>query len=77
MVTRSKNQGMLGHPGGISMILLLGQSCNFTTLPKMAAGGKAYGSRSSDDRLSALPIPGGPELVRQTPSENPPNELQS
>ena len=36
------------------MILLHGESCNFsTTLPKMAAGGKAYASRSSHGRLSA------------------------
>ena len=54
MVTRSQNQGMLGHPGAIRMILFHGESCNFsTTLPKMAAGGKAYASRSSHGRLSA------------------------
>ena len=36
------------------MILLHGESWNFsTTLPKMAAGGKAYVSRSSHGRLSA------------------------
>ena len=36
------------------MILLPGESCNFsTTLPKMVAGGKAYASRSSHGRLSA------------------------
>ena len=36
------------------MSLLHGESCNFsTTLPKMAAGGKAYMSRSSHGRLSA------------------------
>ena len=36
------------------MILLHGESYNFsTTLPKMAAGGKAYASRSSHGRLSA------------------------
>ena len=45
---------MLGHPGAIRMILLHGWSCNFcATLPKMAAGGKAYASRSSHGRLSA------------------------
>ena len=45
---------ILGHPGVIRMILLHGQSYNFsTTLPKMAAGGKAYVSRSTHDRLSA------------------------
>ena len=37
------------------MILLHGESCNFsTTLPKMASGGKAYVSRSSHGRLSAF-----------------------
>ena len=51
MVTRSQNQGMLGHPGAIRMILLYGESCNFTTLPNMAVGGKAYASRSSHARL--------------------------
>ena len=35
-----------------SCILLHGQSCKFTTLPKVAAGGKAYASRSSHGRLS-------------------------
>ena len=36
------------------MTLLHGHSCNFsTTLPNMAAGGKAFGSRSSHGRLSA------------------------
>ena len=50
----AQNQGMLGHPGAVRMILLRGESCNFsTTLPKMAAGGKAYASRSSHGRLSA------------------------
>ena len=45
---------MLGHPGAIRMILLHGESCKFsTTLPNMAAGGKAYVSRSSHGRPSA------------------------
>ena len=45
---------MLGHPGAISMILLHRLSCNIsTTFHKMAAGGNAYGSRSTQDRLSA------------------------
>ena len=36
------------------MILLHGESCNFSTsLPKVVAGGKAYASRSSHGRLSA------------------------
>ena len=36
------------------MILLQGESCNFsTTLPKMAVGGKAYASSSSHGILSA------------------------
>ena len=51
--TRSQNQGMLGHPGAIRIILFQGQSCNFTTLPNMAAGGKAYASRSFYGKLSA------------------------
>ena len=39
------------------MILLHGESCNFpTTLSKMAAGGKAYASRSSNGRLSASTV---------------------
>ena len=54
MDTRSQNQGMLGHPEAIGMILLHGESFNFsTTLHNMAAGGKAYASRSSHGRLSA------------------------
>ena len=54
MSTRSQNQGMLGHPGAIRMILLHGESCNFsTTLPNMADGGKVYASRSYHGRLSA------------------------
>ena len=53
MATRSQNQGMLGHPGAIRMILLHGQSCNFsTTLPNMADG-KVYAFRSYHGRLSA------------------------
>ena len=52
MATRSQNQGMLGHPGEIRMILLHWESCNFTTLPKMAAGGKVYASRSSHGKLT-------------------------
>ena len=36
MATRSQNQGMLGHPGAIRMILLHGESCNFSIiLPNM------------------------------------------
>ena len=53
MVTRSQNQGMLGHPGAIRMILLHGESCNFsTTLPNMADGEKVYPFRSYHGRLS-------------------------
>ena len=49
----SQNQGMLGHPGAIRMILLHRESCNFsTTLPNMADGGKVYASRSYHGRLS-------------------------
>ena len=49
-----KNQGMLGHPGAIRMILLHGESYNFsTTLPNMADGGKVYTFRSYHGRLSA------------------------
>ena len=54
MATRSQNQGMLGHPGAIRMILLHGESCNSsTTLPNMVDGGKVYASRSYHGRLSA------------------------
>ena len=54
MATRSQNQDMLGHPGAIRMILLYGESCNFsTTLPNMADGGKVYAFRSYPGRLSA------------------------
>ena len=54
MATRSQNQGMLGHPGATRMILLQGESCNFsTTLPNMADGGKVYAFRSYHGRLSA------------------------
>ena len=46
-------QGMLGHPGAIRMILLHGDSCNFsTTLPNMGDG-KVYAFRSYHGRLSA------------------------
>ena len=51
MATRSQNQGMLGHPGAIRMILLHGESCNFTTLPSMADG-EVYAFRSYHGRLS-------------------------
>ena len=47
MATRSQNQGMLGHPGAIRMILLHGESCNFSTT------GKVYAFRSYHGRLSA------------------------
>ena len=54
ILTKSQNQGMLGHPGAVRIIFLHWQFCNFsTTLPKMAVGGKAYVSRSSNGRLSA------------------------
>ena len=54
MVTGSQNQGMLSQPGPIRMILLHGESYNFsTTLSKMVGGGKAYASRSSHGRLIA------------------------
>ena len=53
MATRSRNQDMLGHPGAIRMILLYRESCNFTTLPNMAHGGKVYAFRSNPGRLSA------------------------
>ena len=54
MATRSQNQGMLGHPGAIRMILLHGESCNSsTTLPNIADGGEVYASRSHHGRLSA------------------------
>ena len=56
MATRSQNQGMLGHPGAIRMILLHGESCSFsTTLPNMADGEKVfkvYPFRSYHGRLS-------------------------
>ena len=52
MATRSQNQGMLGHHGAIRMILLHGESCNFsTTLPNMADG-EVYAFRSYHGRLS-------------------------
>ena len=54
MATRSQNQGMLGHPEAIRMILLQGESCNFsTTLPNIADVGKVYAFRSYYGRLSA------------------------
>ena len=53
MATRSRNHGMLGHPGAIRMILLHGDPCNFsTTLPNMADGGKVYAFRSYLGRLN-------------------------
>ena len=53
MATGSQNQGMMGHPGAIRMILLHGESCNFsTTLSNMADGGKVYAFRSYHGRLS-------------------------
>ena len=54
LATRSQNQGLLGHPGAIRMILLHGESCNSsTTLPNIVDGGKVYASRSYHGRLSA------------------------
>ena len=53
MATRSQNQGMLGYPGAIRMILLHGESCNFTTLPNMTDVGKVYAFRSYHGQLSA------------------------
>ena len=60
VATRSQNQGMLAPPpppppppGAIRMILLHGESCNLTTLPNMADGGKVYAFRSYHGRLSA------------------------
>ena len=53
VATRSQNQGMLGQPGAIRMILLHGESCNFKTLPNMADDGKVYAFRSYHGRLSA------------------------
>ena len=38
------NQGMMGHPGAIRMILLYEESCNMTALPNMADSGKVYAS---------------------------------
>ena len=52
--SKSEKQSMLGHPGAIRMILLHGESRNFSTsLPKMAAGGKECASTSSHGMLSA------------------------
>ena len=67
MATRSQNQGMLGHPGAIRMILLHGESCNFsTTLPNMIDGGKVYAFRSCHGRLRvSLLWPGDPVPVTQ------------
>ena len=53
MTTGSQNQGMLGHPGAIKMILLNGESYNITALPNMADSGKVYASWSYHGRLSA------------------------
>ena len=54
LATRSQNQSTLGHPGAIRIILLHGESCNFsTTLPNMADGGKVYAFRSYHGRLRA------------------------
>ena len=65
MATRSQNQGMLGHPRAIRMILLHGESCNFsTTLPNMADGEKVYAFRSYHGRHPLL-WPGDPVLVTQ------------
>ena len=56
MATRSQNQGMLGHPGAIRMILLHGESCNFTTLPNMADG-EVYAFRSHPLLWPGDPVP--------------------
>ena len=52
--TAKKAKIIYPPPRGVDiMILSHGESCNFsTTLPNMAAGGKAYASRSSNGRLS-------------------------
>ena len=54
VATRSQNQGMLGHPGAIRVILLHGESCNFsTTLPNMAEStAVARGSGTGDTRAT-------------------------
>ena len=53
MATRSQNQGILGHPGAIRMILLHREFCNLSTaLPNMADGEKVYAFRSYHGRLS-------------------------
>ena len=53
MATGSQNQGMMGHPGAIRMILLYGESCNITPLPNMADSGKVYASWSYHGKLRA------------------------
>ena len=72
MDIRFPNQGMLGHPGAIRMIFLLGSPCNFnTTLPNMTTGGKAYGSRSSQRQAESndCRVKGGLVLVIQKLSQ--------
>ena len=54
MATGSQNQGMMGHPGAIRMILLYGESCNMTALPNMAESGKVYASWSYHGKLSTF-----------------------
>ena len=48
-----KTKACWAHPGAIRMILLHGESCNFTTVPNMADDGKVYAFRSYHGRLSA------------------------
>ena len=44
MVTRSQNQGMLNHPGAISMSLLHGWTCNLSTIcPRWLLVGRHMG----------------------------------
>ena len=54
MATGSQNQGMMGHPGAIRMIILYGESCNMTALPNMADNEKVYASWSYHGKLSAF-----------------------
>ena len=59
VATRSENQGMLGHPRVIRMILLHGECCNFSTTLLNMACGKAYASRSSHGKPSATVVARG------------------
>ena len=62
-----QNQGMLGHPGAITMILLHGESCNITVCPIWLKEGRCMlPDPATTDWAHPLLWPGDPAPVIQT-----------